>query len=124
VDGFAYVTSQFEVRVRNTFDRTPPLDCRVESLLASAPGFPGCARSETCNLPGYGQASINANLPTQRDGGSYLGVHQSVARVLPVVRGVNTLYLNGRTGCAHAVWGAMTVTAQLVESGPATLTMP
>jgi hypothetical protein len=124
VDGAVYVSAHFEVRVRNSYDGQ--LDnCMAESLLSANPGFAECGAAGFCSLAGYAQSSINANLPTQYQGGSYLGIAQSAARVLPVTRGVNIIYLNGRSSCPAAVWGAITMSALFVQNSmTGTVTMP
>jgi hypothetical protein len=115
VDGSVYVSAHYEVRVRNNFDSKLE-QCGVHSLLSASPGFAECGPTGYCALAGYAQSSINANLPTQYQEGTYLGLAQSVARVLPVTRGVNILYLNGRTTCPSAVWGAITMSALFVQN--------
>jgi hypothetical protein len=69
--------------------------------------------------------AINANLPTQDGSGAYLGLSQTVTRVLPLKQGVNSYYLVGRTDCAAAVWGAISFSVISVQSGGvATVTIP
>jgi len=124
VDGLVYATASYEIRVRNTFDSTP-VHCRVESLIGLTPGMGTCRADADCALAGYAQNSINANLPTQSGGGAYLGISQVASRVLPITKGENTIYLNGRTDCAAALWGALTMTAIYVKQAPpATVSMP
>jgi hypothetical protein len=116
--GFMLVTTDFEIRVRNTFDTTMT-DCRVQSQLAPAAAAPDAAG------PGFVDEWINGNLPTQNGAGTYLSFNQSTARVLPVVVGENTVYLNGSYDCADALWGPITITALLANSNPAaTITAP
>jgi Collagen triple helix repeat (20 copies) len=116
--GFMLVTTDFEIRVRNTYDTTMT-DCRVQSQLAPAAAAPDAAG------PGFVDEWINGNLPTQNGAGTYLSFSQSTARVLPVVVGVNTVYLNGSYDCADALWGPITITALLANSNPAaTITAP
>jgi hypothetical protein len=118
------VTASYEVRVRNTFD-TEKINCRAESLLGLSTGMSTCPAAVSCALTGYAQNTFNANLPTQLEGGAYLGVSQTVARVFPVKKGENLIYLNGRTDCANAYWGALTMTALFVREAPlATVTIP
>ncbi|MDB4987350.1 MAG: hypothetical protein JWN04_2528 [Myxococcaceae bacterium] len=122
VSGFAYVTANYQIRLRNTFDSTAK-DCSVESLLATTPGMGSCTNPASCT--GYASNLINSNLPTQMGGGAYLGITQVAATVLPVTEGDNTIYLNGRTNCAAAVWGAVTINALYVkEKSSVTVTMP
>lgn len=124
VAGFVFVTANYEVRVRNTFDTTK-MSCRVEALLAQAPGMSTCPANVSCSLAGYAENTINANLPTQLDDGSYFGLTQVASTVLPLTQGENTIYLNGRSDCTGASWGAVSITALYVNQKPnATLTMP
>lgn len=125
VEGSVLVSAHAEVRVRNRFDSARPVDCRTESLIGQAPGFPGCPAGQTCAGPGYTQSTLPAALPTQTGNGAYLGLQHSTSRVLPLVRGLNTFYLSGRTDCMTAFWGAVTFSALQVQPGsPATLTVP
>lgn len=124
VAGLVYATASFEVRVRNKFD-SAPVQCRVESLLGLTPGMSTCAANANCVLTGYAQNTINANLPTQHTDGAYLGISQVASRVFPITKGENIIYLNGRTDCADAAWGAITMTAMYVnQAPPATVSMP
>jgi hypothetical protein len=120
VAGSVLVSATYEVRVRNSFDAeaTARQQCRIETLLNDAEtGFVGCPAGEPCNLSGYAQNSINANLPTQEAGGTYLGASQAVSRVLPLAQGLNTYHLIGRTQCPAAIWGAISFTALTVQPG-------
>lgn len=126
VAGQVFATASFEIRIRNTFDRADSAPCRVETVLAdTVAAYSSCASTDSCNLPGYAQTSVNANLPTQAGGGTYFGQSQTVTRMLPVKQGLNTFYLVGRTSCAAGVWGAVSFSAITVQSGGnATLTIP
>jgi hypothetical protein len=119
--GFALVSAQFQVRVKNTSGT----DCHIESQLATAPGVLGVVQ------PGGGSGGfidewINGNLPTENGGGTYLGQNMSVSRVFSVAAGSNTVYLNGQynnygTGaanCADALWGPITVSAVFANQNP------
>ena len=129
VAGFALVTGQFQVRVKNNGTD----DCRVESQLATAPAVIGKV------LPGQGSPGfvddwVNSNLPTQNTtGGTYLGLNMSVSNVFPVVAGSNTIYLNGQynnygvgeANCADALWGPISMSAVFANQKPSsTLTTP
>jgi hypothetical protein len=123
VDGFAWVTASFEIRIRNSFDSARE-NCEVGSLISDSTGFTGCAVGEFCQLEGYARNSISANLPTQDGGGPYLSISQSSARVLPVKRGTNTFFLNGRHDCRAAQWGSIQFSALQVQQGmPGTVTL-
>jgi hypothetical protein len=73
----------------------------------------------TAAAPGFADQWINGNLPTQTGSGTFLGFSASATRVLPIVAGSNTIYLNGATDCPAALWGPITMTAQLAQSNPA-----
>jgi len=115
--GYALVTANYEVRFRNTFDSTK-INCRVESLLGLTTGMSTCPAAQSCALTGYAQNTFNANLPTQLEDGAWLGVTQVASRIFPVKKGDNVIYLNGRTDCAGAYWGALTMTALFVREAP------
>jgi len=126
--GYALVTAEFQVRVHN--DGTD--DCHIESQLATAPAIIGVVQP-TQGSAGYVDEWINANLPTEIGGSTYLGQNMSVSRVFKVVAGTNKIYLNGQfknfgTGqdvCADALWGPITMTAIFANSNPSsTLTAP
>jgi hypothetical protein len=103
------------MRIRNSFDTTHA-DCRVEVQISAAQGSAG---------PGVADQWVNGNLPTENDGGTFLGLNASTTRVLPVVVGSNTVYLNGETSCAGVLIGPLTITATLVQNNPsATLAVP
>jgi len=122
--GFALVTASYEINVRNTFDSSK-INCRVESLLGLTTGMGTCPVGTYCALTGYAQNTFNANLPTQFEDGAYLGVTQVVSRIFPVKKGDNVIYLNGRTECAAAHWGALTMTALFVRDMPqSTVSIP
>jgi hypothetical protein len=68
---------------------------------------------------------VNANLPTEAGGGTYLGLNGSVSRVLPVTGGAqNTVYLNGsyitdaNDQCSSALWGPVTINAVYFQQNP------
>jgi hypothetical protein len=125
VDGLVWATASYEIRFRNTFDSTAPAQCRVESLLGLTPGMSTCGANTNCVLTGYAQNTINANLPTQLGGGAWLGISQTASRVFAIKKGENVIYLNGRTDCADANWGGITMTAIYVKQAPqATISMP
>jgi hypothetical protein len=109
--GFALVQANFGVRVRNTFDTTPA-DCKTRSQISAAAGAPSASG------PGYVEQWVNGNLPTERGAGTYLQFDQSAARVFAVSAGKNTVYLNGTYDCKDALWGPITMTAQLVNTNP------
>jgi hypothetical protein len=112
--GFVDVTASFGVRVHNNGTS----DCHVQSQLAGAPGTPSAG-------PGYMDSWVNANLPTQAGAGTYLQLDASVSRVLPVVAGTNSIYLNGAYDCVDALWGPVSISALFANSNPsATLTAP
>ena len=129
VAGFALVTAQFQVRVKN--DGTH--DCHLESQLASAPAVIGTVQPGH-GSPGFVDSWINSNLPTENTlGGTYLGLNMSVSNVFPVVAGSNTIYLNGQydnygagqANCADALWGPITMSAVFVNENPSsTVTVP
>ena len=112
------MTAHFGLRVRNNFPTTTA-DCRTQIQIAPSPGQPNEAG------PGFADEWINGNLPTEAGGGTYLQLSSSTARVLPIVAGSNTVYLNGKTDCVQVLIGPVTITATLTESNPAaTLTFP
>jgi hypothetical protein len=117
VAGFANVSAHIGVRLHN--DGTH--DCHIENQLASSPAAPAST------APGYIDDWINANLPTELGGGTFLQLDESVSTVVPVAAGANTVYLNGAdtgTGCA-ALWGPITVNADYQQTNlAATLTAP
>ena len=111
--GFALVTANFSTRVHNTAGT----DCRVQSQIAptaAAPTVPIGGAS----APGFADQWINGNLPTQNGAGTYLGFSASATRVLPIVAGANTIYLNGASDCPAVYWGPITMTAELAQSNP------
>jgi hypothetical protein len=111
--GFALVTANFSTRVRNTAGA----DCRVQSQIAptaAAPTIPVGGAS----APGFADQWINGNLPTQNGAGTFLGLSASATRVLPIVAGANTIYLNGASDCLAVLWGPITMTAELAQSNP------
>ncbi len=117
--GFVKVDARFAVRVRNTYDTTAT-DCRVRSQIAGLPGAPDPAIApNSTTAPGFTDQWINGNLPTQAGAGTFLGLNLSGARILPVVAGVNNVYLNGVHSCAGAIWGPITISADLVQNNPA-----
>jgi hypothetical protein len=116
--GYAVVTANFTIRVRNNFDTTQ-LDCRVQTQIAPTAGAPNEA------APGFVDQWLNGNLPTQAGVGTFLGLNESATRVLPVEQGQNIVYLNGKIDQCQALLGPLTMTAVLVQSNPtATLTEP
>jgi hypothetical protein len=120
--GFVVVDAAFATRVRN-FQGGTNNDCRVSAQVASTAGAPAVIDPGATSAPGYVDQWINGNLPTQNGAGTYLGRNQSVTRVLPVVAGSNTVYLNGRHSCQEVFWGPITMTAIWVQLNPsATLT--
>ena len=125
VDGFVSATALFSVRVKNTFATTKG-DCSYETVLAKTPGFLGCPPESggSCALPGYSQGWVNGNLPTYNGDGTYLSFQGAAVTLLPVVRGDNTFYLNGRSNCLDALWGNLNLNAVFVRSVlPASLTI-
>ena len=111
--GFALVTANFSTRVHNTAGT----DCRVQSQIAptaAAPTVPVGGAS----APGFADQWINGNLPTQNGAGTFLGFSASATRVLPIVAGANTIYLNGASDCPAVFWGPITMTAELAQSNP------
>lgn len=118
-DGYAVVTANFAVRIRNNFDTTEA-DCRVQTQIAPAAGAPDESK------PGFVDQWVNGNLPTENGVETWLGLNASATRVLPVAQGQNIVYLNGEEDqCNGALLGPLTVTAVLVQENPtATLTEP
>ena len=113
--GFAVVTANFATRIH----QATATDCRVQTQIGPAAGVP----DQTA--PGFVDQWINANLPTQAGAGTYLGLNASATRVLPVVNGSNTVYLNGKSDCTAALLGPVTLTAVLAQNNPAsTLVTP
>jgi hypothetical protein len=111
--GFALVTANFSTRAHNATNT----DCRVQSQIAptaAAPTIPVGGAS----APGFADQWINGNLPTQNGAGTYLGFSASATRVLPIVAGANTIYLNGASDCLAVFWGPITMTAELAGSNP------
>jgi hypothetical protein len=106
--GFAIVTTNFAMRIHNATGT----DCRVQTQIAPAAGVP----DQTA--PGFVDQWINQNLPTEAGGGTYLGLNASATRVLPVVIGSNTVYLNGKSDCTSVLLGPVTLTAELVQNNP------
>jgi hypothetical protein len=116
--GYAVVTANFTVRIRNHFDTTQA-DCRVQTQIAPTAGAPDEA------APGFVDQWVNGNLPTQVGVGTFLGLNESTTRVLPVEQGQNIVFLNGKVDQCQALLGPLTMTAVLVQSNPtATLTEP
>ena len=113
--GFALVTANFSTRVHNNTNATT--DCRVQSQIASTAAPPAIAVGGA-SAPGFADQWINGNLPTELGGGTYLGFSASATRVLPIVAGSNTVYLNGASDCLDALWGPITMTAQLAQTNP------
>jgi len=112
--GFVDVTAHVGIRLHNNGVN----DCHVQSQLAAAPGTPAPGA-------GYIDNYINANLPTEAGGGTYLQLDSSVSRVLPAVQGSNTVYLNGAYDCTDALWGPVNINAVFVNSNPpSSLTAP
>ncbi|MEY4511575.1 MAG: hypothetical protein RLZZ450_3697 [Pseudomonadota bacterium] len=125
-DGFVSATALFSLRVKNSFE-TVKGDCSYESLLATTPGFLGCPPQPggSCALPGYTQGWVNGNLPTYNGAGTYLSFQGIAATLLPVVRGDNTFYLNGRSNCLDVLWGNLSVTSVFVRAVlPAAIATP
>jgi hypothetical protein len=115
--GFVVVTANWAMRIHNNTNGVD--DCRVQTQIAPAAGVPDDTG------PGFADQLINGNLPTELDGGTYLGLNASATRVLPAVAGSNTVYLNAKTNCLAALLGPATVTAMLVQSNPsASLVIP
>jgi hypothetical protein len=113
--GFAVLTANFATRIH----QATATDCRVQTQIAPAAGVP----DETA--PGFVDQWINGNLPTQFNGGTYLGLNASATRVLPIVSGSNTVYLNGKSDCTAVLLGPVTLTAVLAQNNPSsTLTTP
>ena len=118
--GFVRVDARYAVRVRNTFDAVTPADCRVRGQINSLPGAPDPAIGPgAASAPGFTDQWINGNLPTELGAGTFLGLNLSGTRILPVVAGVNNVYLNGIHSCAGVIWGPITLTADLVQNNPA-----
>jgi hypothetical protein len=114
VAGFVLVTANFATRVHNTAG----VDCRVQTQIAPSASLPGVGVGNS-SAPGFADQWINGNLPTQNGAGTYLGLNASATRVLPVVAGSNTVYLNGTTDCPAVFWGPITLTALFVHDNPA-----
>jgi hypothetical protein len=113
VAGYALVTANFSTRVHNTAGT----DCRVQSQIAPT-AAPPTIPVGGASAPGFADQWVNGNLPTQNGAGTYLGFSASATRVLPIVAGANTIYLNGATDCPAALWGPITMTAELAASNP------
>ena len=112
-DGFVVVTSNFATRIKNA----TTTDCRTITQIAAAPSVPATDPTGQ-SAPGVNDQWIPGNLPTQYNGGTYLGMSGSATRILPVVKGTNNVYLNGKTTCTVALWGPITITAMLVQKNP------
>jgi Collagen triple helix repeat (20 copies) len=118
--GFALVNAHFGIRVRNNGVG----DCRVRSQIAPTPGTPTAPGPGT-SAPGFMETWINGNLPTQAGAGTYLQLHQSASRIVPVVAGSNTVFLNGSHNCVQTLWGPITMTAVYAQSNaPSSVTYP
>jgi hypothetical protein len=113
--GSALVTANFATRIH----QAAAADCRVQTQLSPSAGVPDQS------APGFVDQWINGNLPTQFGAGTYLGLNASATRVVPVVNGSNTVYLNGKSDCTAALLGPVTLTAVLLQNNPAsTLVTP
>ncbi len=113
--GFTVVSANFATRIHEA----TASDCRVQTQIAPAAGVP----DQTA--PGFVDQWINGNLPTQFGAGTFLGLNASATRVLPVVNGSNTVYLNGKSDCTAALLGPVTLTAVLAQNNPSsTLVTP
>ncbi|HST24524.1 MAG TPA: hypothetical protein VLJ76_00885 [Gaiellaceae bacterium] len=108
VSGFAIVTADFAMRIH----QAAAADCRVQTQLSPAAGAPDQSSA------GFVDEWINGNLPTQYLGGTYLGLNASATRVVPVVNGSNTVYLNGKSDCTAALLGPVTLTAVFSHTNP------
>ncbi|HEX5657962.1 MAG TPA: hypothetical protein VFX59_12240 [Polyangiales bacterium] len=127
VAGDVLLSASYEIRVRNSFESSTRDQCSVQTVVSDAQtgGFGSCTLGFSCNQPGFATNAINANLPTQDGAGTYLGLSQSVSRVLPLKQGLNTYYLIGRTNCPAGIWGAISFSAITVKNGGnATLSIP
>lgn len=114
VAGFVDVTAHFAIGARNSGG-----DCSVQSQVAAAAAAPNSASA------GYTEEFLPGNVPTQNGSGGYLELDGSVSRVLAVVAGSNSIYLNGATSCNQALWGPITITALYVNTNnAATLIAP
>ena len=117
--GFVVVSANFATRIKNA----TTTDCRTITQIADAPSVP------VTDPTGQAAAGINdewipGNLPTQYNGGTYLGLGGSATRILPVVKGRNNIYLNGKTTCTVSLWGPITMTAMLVQQNPVSTIVP
>ncbi len=114
--GFVVVSSHFDIRLKNTTG----LDCTVYARIASAASTSvGCPGGATSNCPGYVEAWIAGNTPTQNGAGTYQTFAYSTARTLPVLAGANVIYLNGSTTCLATLWGPISFTATFVDNNTA-----
>jgi hypothetical protein len=114
--GFVVLTANFATRVHNT----PNVDCRIQTQIAATAAPPSISGG---TAPGFADQWINGNLPTQYSAGTYLGLNASATRVLPVVQGANTVYLNGHSDCSAVLWGPITMTALFAQTNPAATIM-
>jgi hypothetical protein len=120
--GFALVTAQFGIRVRNTFD-TSATDCHVQSDLSATPHVP--SGGPGASVQGYIDMWVNGNLPTQAGAGTFGEYHQSVSRIFAITAGNNRFYLNGAHNCQSVAWGPINLTSVFLDSNPgATLDVP
>jgi len=104
--GFVNVTAHWGIRVHAT------ADCHLQSQLSLSPSAPSSG-------PGYDDAYINGNLPTQNGAGTYLEMNFSTSRVFAVSAASTTVYLNGSFDCTDALWGPITMDAVFVQQNPA-----
>jgi hypothetical protein len=128
--GFALVTAEFQIRVRNNGTN----DCHVESQLSKTAGPIGAVQPGPGGGAGAGYTDqwVNSNLPTENGGGTALGLSGSVSDVFPVTAGTNTIYLNGQDdsddagyACTIAYYGPISMSAVFANQNPSsTLTGP
>lgn len=105
--GYALLSASSFIRLANTTSGTTS-SCFVFTGISASPGAPpsdcqttaGCLRTD---LP-------NTFNTSGSPGTNYLGLTQSVSRVLQVAKGSNTFYLvGGQRGCADVIWGKISM---------------
>ena len=118
-NGFVVVSSNFATRIKNATTG----DCRTITQIAPTASVPVTDPTGQ-SAPGINDQWIPGNLPTQYNGGTYLGLSGGATRILPVVKGQNSIYPNGKTTCTVALWGPITITAMLVQQNPISTITP
>jgi hypothetical protein len=114
--GFALLTTNLMLGVRNYFDKANPWDCHVATGVGPTAVAPKAGRSE----PGVAFTILTGKTPTQQAAGGYQTFTHTLTRLVPVTAGMNTYHLSLQSSCLQVIVAPFTMYATFVgEAGAA-----